>query len=251
MNFVAAFGAALLMARLGGARWTLRLTPCGADLWKVYLAGLLSDCLSDIAHQLDRSIRGYSFSSLSLHGMGGGPLGPVWFTHSSLLDSRKNSCSGPIRNIRWHRGSEFWPQLYFFPFCSAPCIFGTLARVFWEPRASSATGRFRFHSAKDRQSLAGCRRHASFDFGETFLYSVRIGGIVLQGHLPTRPCTRHMAHGRHGGAGGQRLQLSDYGILALAIHFLFPAKHAEPHKNKRTIVASSGGRAPADPCAFA
>src|SRR5206468_5685876 len=42
------------------------------------------------------------------------------------------------------RGLASGPLLFCFPFCSARYISGTLARVLWEPRASSQPGCFSF-----------------------------------------------------------------------------------------------------------
>jgi membrane protease YdiL (CAAX protease family) len=71
--------------------------------------------------------------------------------------------------------------------------------------------------------------HASFDFGETFLFSVPNSGIVFQGHL-----SNASLHGKAwltGGTVGPEGSVFSFltmGILAIAIHFLFPAKKSEP-----------------------
>jgi membrane protease YdiL (CAAX protease family) len=71
--------------------------------------------------------------------------------------------------------------------------------------------------------------HASFDFGETFLYSVPNSGIVFEGHL-----SNASLHGKTwltGGTVGPEGSVFSFltmGILALAIHLLFPAKKTEP-----------------------
>src|SRR5712664_2647591 len=67
--------------------------------------------------------------------------------------------------------------------------------------------------------------HASFDFGETFLYSVPNSGIVFQGHLSN--ASLHGAKWLTGGTVGPEGSVFSFltmGILALAIHFLFPGK---------------------------
>ncbi len=74
--------------------------------------------------------------------------------------------------------------------------------------------------------------HASFDFGETFLYSVPNSGIVFQGHLSN--ASLHGSNWVTGGSAGPEGSIFSFltmGILALAIHFLFPARKTEPeHK---------------------
>jgi membrane protease YdiL (CAAX protease family) len=70
--------------------------------------------------------------------------------------------------------------------------------------------------------------HASFDFGETFLYSVPNSGIVFQGHLSN--ASLHGPDWKTGGSAGPEASVFSFlimGILAIAIHFLFPARKAE------------------------
>jgi len=74
--------------------------------------------------------------------------------------------------------------------------------------------------------------HASFDFGETFLYSVPNSGIVFQGHLSN--AILHGARWLTGGTVGPEGSVFSFvtmGILAMAIHFLFPAKKTQPAQN--------------------
>jgi membrane protease YdiL (CAAX protease family) len=71
--------------------------------------------------------------------------------------------------------------------------------------------------------------HASFDFGETFLYSVPNSGIVFEGHLSN--ASLHGAKWLTGGTVGPEGSVFSFltmGILAVAIHLLFPARKSEP-----------------------
>jgi len=71
--------------------------------------------------------------------------------------------------------------------------------------------------------------HASFDFGETFLYSVPNSGIVFEGHLSN--ASLHGAKWLTGGTVGPEGSVFSFltmGILTLAIASLFPAKKAAP-----------------------
>jgi membrane protease YdiL (CAAX protease family) len=74
--------------------------------------------------------------------------------------------------------------------------------------------------------------HASFDFGETFLYSVPNSGIVFQGHLSN--ASLHGANWLTGGSAGPEGSIFSFltmGMLALGIHFLFPAKKVQITQN--------------------
>ena len=71
--------------------------------------------------------------------------------------------------------------------------------------------------------------HASFDFGETFLYSVPNSGIVFSGHLSN--ASLHGAKWLTGGTVGPEGSVFSFltmGILAVAIHLLFPARKTDP-----------------------
>jgi uncharacterized protein len=71
--------------------------------------------------------------------------------------------------------------------------------------------------------------HASFDFGETFLFSVPNSGIVFSGHLSN--AALHGATWLTGGTVGPEGSIFSFlimGILAFAVHLLFPPKKTEP-----------------------
>lgn len=67
--------------------------------------------------------------------------------------------------------------------------------------------------------------HASFDFGETFLFSVPDSGMIFPGHLSN--ATLHGPSWVTGGSAGPEGSILDFAILGLfflAIHFLYPAE---------------------------
>jgi membrane protease YdiL (CAAX protease family) len=71
--------------------------------------------------------------------------------------------------------------------------------------------------------------HASFDFGETFLYSVPNSGIVFEGHLSNASLQgKAWLTGGSVGPEGSVFSFLTMGILALAIHLLFPPKKNGP-----------------------
>ena len=67
--------------------------------------------------------------------------------------------------------------------------------------------------------------HASFDFGETFLFSVPDSGVLYYKHL-----SNALLHGKDwltGGSVGPEGSVFSFftmGVSALLIHWLFPAK---------------------------
>jgi len=74
--------------------------------------------------------------------------------------------------------------------------------------------------------------HASFDFGETFLYSVPNSGNVFAGHLSD--ASLHGARWLTGGTVGPEGSVFSFltmAILALVVHRLYPAKSSNPGSN--------------------
>ena len=75
--------------------------------------------------------------------------------------------------------------------------------------------------------------HAAFDFGETFLFSVPNSGIVFDGHLSN--ASLHGANWLTGGTVGPEGSVFSFltmGLLAIAVHFLFPAKKEDPARTQ-------------------
>ncbi|MGC1415032.1 MAG: type II CAAX endopeptidase family protein [Candidatus Acidiferrum sp.] len=71
--------------------------------------------------------------------------------------------------------------------------------------------------------------HATFDFGETFLFSVPDSGMIFPGHLSN--ATLHGPKWLTGGTAGPEGSLFDFLILAgffVAVHFLYPAGGQRP-----------------------
>jgi len=70
--------------------------------------------------------------------------------------------------------------------------------------------------------------HASFDWGESFLYSVPDSGTVLQGHLSNAvlPLTPKWLTGGTVGPEGSVFCFLTMGLQFLAVMWLFPKKHA-------------------------
>lgn len=65
--------------------------------------------------------------------------------------------------------------------------------------------------------------HASFDFGETFLFSVPDSGMIFPGHLSN--ATLHGPNWVTGGSAGPEGSMLDFAILAvffLVVHYLYP-----------------------------
>jgi hypothetical protein len=74
--------------------------------------------------------------------------------------------------------------------------------------------------------------HASFDFGETFLFSVPNSGQLFDGHLSNATLLgRTWLTGGSVGPEGSVFSFLTMAVLALLIHFLFPAMNPKPAVN--------------------
>jgi hypothetical protein len=77
--------------------------------------------------------------------------------------------------------------------------------------------------------------HASFDFGETFLFSVPNSGVVFDGHLSN--ASLHGAKWLTGGTVGPEGSVFSFltmAIFALVVNRLYPAKSSNPTPNQAT-----------------
>jgi membrane protease YdiL (CAAX protease family) len=73
--------------------------------------------------------------------------------------------------------------------------------------------------------------HASFDFGETFLYSVPDSGVVFPGHLSN--ATRAGPAWLTGGSAGPEASVFDFVVLLMlfyVFHRLYPRPESRPDK---------------------
>src|SRR6266403_70393 len=180
LSFLAAFGAALAMAKLERRPVDVYGLPreraFGKLFWQGCLFGLVevSLLLGSIA-----AFGGYSFGPVSLHGLELAWWGGLWFVSFVAVGLSEEYLFRGYPQFTLARGVGFWPA------------------VGW---------------------------HAAFDFGETFLYSVPDSGMLFEHHLSS--ASLHGATWLTGGTVGPEGSVFSFlimGIMAIAIHFLFPA----------------------------
>src|ERR1700687_3078078 len=83
--------------------------------------------------------------------------------------------------------------------------------------------------------------HASFDFGETFLFSVPNSGIVMDGHLSNS--SLHGAKWLTGGTVGPEGSVFSFitmGLLAVIVHYCYPPKKQDVVVVADSQIASTG-----------
>jgi len=231
-SFVAAFGAALLMAQLErspvGIYGLPRLAQTfGKLFWQGWLLGLFEVTLliSSIA-----AFGGYSFGSLSLHSMEVVRWGAVWFVAFVSVGLSEEFLFRGYTQYTLTQGIGFWPAAIFLSVLFGAVHLRNPGEGFMGAAGIVATGLvFAFALRRTGNLWLAVGWHASFDFGETFLYSVPDSGLLLAHHLSN--ATLHGKTWLTGGTVGPEGSVFSFltmGIMAVAVHFLFPAKKAEP-----------------------
>jgi membrane protease YdiL (CAAX protease family) len=231
-SFVAAFGAALLMAQLERSPVDIYGLPRSAQtfgklFWQGWLLGLFEVTLliSSIA-----AFGGYSFGSLSLHSMEVVRWGAVWFVAFVSVGLSEEFLFRGYTQYTLAQGIGFWPAAIFLSVLFGAVHLRNPGEGFMGAAGIVATGLvFAFALRRTGNLWLAVGWHASFDFGETFLYSVPDSGLLLAHHVSN--ATLHGKTWLTGGTAGPEGSVFSFltmGIMAMAIHFLFPAEKAEP-----------------------
>lgn len=234
IEFASAYIAALLMARLERrptAAYGLPLpTAFGKSFWLGILFGLgeVSLLMGLIA-----ALGGYSFGNLLLHGSSLVSWGALWAGAFALVGFSEEFLFRGYAQYTLARGIGFWPAAVAISF-----VFGA---AHWRNPGEGIVGVlnvvvtglvFAFALRRTGNLWLAVGWHASFDFGETFLFSVPNSGWVFDHHLSNAVLQGPTwLTGGTVGPEGSIFGFLTMGISALVIHFLFPAKKqttAEP-----------------------
>jgi len=229
--FTVVFGAALIMAQIEGRSPGAYGLPLSGAFGKLFWQGCLIGLVGiSVLVGLIAVFGGYSFGDIALHGkelLRWGILWAVFFVFVGLFEEFT------FRGYTQYTLAEsigFWPAAIVLS-CSFGAVHLGNPGEGWVGAAGVVTIGLIFAFALRRTGnlwlVVGW--HASFDFGETFLYSVPNSGIVFEGHLSN--ASLHGAKWLTGGTVGPEGSVFSFltmGILAFAIHVLFPAKKTEP-----------------------
>ena len=230
-SFSVIFAAAVIMAQIERQSVGVYGLPIrgafGKLFWQGCLIGLVE--VSGLVG-LIAAFGGYSFGDVALHGtelLRWGVLWAVFFVFVGLFEEFL------FRGYTQYTLADsigFWPAAIVLS-CSFGAVHLGNPGEGWVGAAGVVTIGLIFAFALRRTgNLWLCVGwHASFDFGETFLYSVPNSGIVFEGHLSN--ASLHGAKWLTGGTVGPEGSIFSFltmGILAFTIHLLFPAKKTEP-----------------------
>lgn len=230
VSFVVAVAAASLMSRLEGRSvgdYGLPLQGAfGKLFWVGCLVGLGEVCA---LMGLIATFGGYSFGNITLPGSALLSLGISWAILFTIVGLFEEFLFRGYTLYTLTEGIGFWPAALVLS-----ASFGLVHRSNpgegWAGVASVVVvGAVLCFALRRTGNLWFCvGLHAAFDFGETFLFSVPNSGVVFDGHL-----SNASLHGRAwltGGSIGPEGSVFNFvtmGMVALAIHVMFPARVKE------------------------
>jgi len=230
-SFVVIFGAALIMSRIEGRSSGAYGLPLTGAFGKLFWQGCLIGFVEiSVLIGLIAAFGGYSFGGLALHGKELLRWGMVWAVFFIFVGLFEEFLFRGYTQYTLAESIGFWP--------AAILLSGLFGYVHLENPGEGWVGAagvvmiglvFAFALRRTGSLWLAVGWHASFDFGETFLYSVPNSGIVLEGHLSNASLNgKAWLTGGTVGPEGSVFSFLTMGILALAIHVLFPATKAEP-----------------------
>jgi membrane protease YdiL (CAAX protease family) len=226
-GFAVVFGAALISSRIerrsAGVYGLPARETFGKLFWQGWLLGLaeVSALLGLIA-----AFGGYSFGGLALHGSELVRWALIWAVFFVVVGFYEEFMFRGYTQYTLADGIGFWPAAIVLS-----VLFGAVhLRNPGEGLVGAASvvevGLFLALTLRRTGNLwFAVGLHASFDFGETFLFSVPNSGMVTHGHLSN--ATLHGAKWLTGGTVGPEGSVFSFltiGLLGLVVMALFPAK---------------------------
>jgi len=230
-SFSVIFAAAVIMAQIERQSVGVYGLPIRGAFGKLFWQGCLIGLVEISALVgLIAAFGGYSFGGLAIHGrevLRWGVLWAVFFVFVGLFEEFL------FRGYTQYTLADsigFWPAAVVLSCSFGAVHLGNPGEGWVGAAGVVAIGLIFAFALRRTGNLWLCVGwHASFDFGETFLYSVPNSGLVFQGHLSN--ASLHGAKWLTGGTVGPEGSVFSFltmGILAVAIHLLFPAKKTDP-----------------------
>jgi uncharacterized protein len=199
----------------------------GKLFWQGCLIGLIEiSALIGLIAAFD----GYSFGGLALHGKEVLRWGMMWAVFFVFVGLFEEFLFRGYTQYTLADSIGFWPAAVVLSCSFGAVHLGNPGEGWVGAAGVVAIGLiFAFTLRRTGNLWLAVGWHASFDFGETFLYSVPNSGLKLEGHLSNASLNGpDWLTGGTVGPEGSVFSFLTMGILAIAIHFLFPAKKSEP-----------------------
>ena len=230
-SFSVVFGAALIMAlierRSAGAYGLPIGDAFGKLFWQGWLIGLVE--VSALVGLIS-VFGGYSFGVLAVHGSELWRWAVLWAIFFVFVGLFEEFLFRGYTQFTLADGIGFWPTAILFSVLFGAVHLGNPGEGWVGAAGVVMIGLiFALTLRRTGNLWFAVGVHASFDFGETFLYSVPNSGIVFEGHLSN--ASLHGAKWLTGGSVGPEGSVFSFltmGILAVVIHLLYPAKSSNP-----------------------
>ncbi len=227
VSFTSAYGAALIMSRLERRPADVYGLPLPHALGKSFWLGvILGLCEVSLLVWLIAAFGGYSFGNLALHGTALLGWGILWGVAFVFVGLSEEFLFRGYAQYTLARAIGFWPAAVCLSLAfGASHLFNPGEGIVGAANVAATGLVFAFALRRTGNLWLAVGWHASFDFGETFLFSVPNSGWVFDHHL-----SKAVVHGETwltGGTVGPEGSVFGFltmGISALVIHFLFPAK---------------------------
>lgn len=227
VSFGSAYGAALLMARLERRPAGLYGLPARYAFGKLFWAGILLGLVEvTLLLALIRIFGGYSFGRLMMHGTSLLGWAAFWAVVFVFVGLAEEFLFRGYAQYTLALGIGFWPAAILLSF-----LFGFVHRgnpgegIIGEANVAVTGLVFALALRRTGNLWLAVGWHASFDFGETFLFSVPNSGVIYDQHLSS--AVLHGGTWLTGGTVGPEGSVFSFltlGLSALVIHLLFPAK---------------------------
>jgi uncharacterized protein len=240
VSFGVAFGAAWMMAGLEGRPVAAYGLPLRGAFGKLFWLGcLVGLCEISALMALIAAFGGYSFGEIVLHDGALVNLAASWAIFFVFVGLFEEFLFRGYTQYTLSEGIGFWPSAIVLSASFGMVHLKNPGEGWVGVVAVFAVGLVFCFALKRTGNLWFCvGMHAAFDFGETFLYSVPDSGVVFEGHLSN--ASLHGPRWLTGGSVGPEGTVFSFltmGLLALAIHILFPAKPKESSEAGATSAA--------------
>lgn len=227
LSFFSAYAAALLMARLERRPAGVYGLPLGQAFGGLFWVGMLLG-LGEVSLLLGliAAAGGYSFGTVVLHGAGLLDGTALWALAFVLVGLSEEFLFRGYSQYTLARAIGFWPAAVCLSLAFGAAHLRNPGEGIVGAANVAVTGLvFAFALRRTGNLWLGVGWHASFDFGETFLFSVPNSGYVFDQHLSSAVLDgKTWLTGGTVGPEGSVFGFVTLGISAVVIHYLFPAK---------------------------
>jgi hypothetical protein len=241
ISFLVVFGAAAIMARIERRPVGVYGIPASGAFGKLFWQGWIWGLIEVSALiGLIAAFHGYNFGSLAIHGVLLLRWALIWLVFFVLVGFFEEFLFRGYTQFTLADGIGFWPAAILLSVGFGAVHLGNPGEGLVGAAAVVVVGLFLALTLKRTGNLwFAIGLHASFDFGETFLYSVPNSGFVFEGHL-----SNSLLHGPKwltGGTVGPEGSVFSFvtmGLMMIVIHFCYPPQKQLP---QTTTAAEAGG----------